>query len=119
VDDETKKRTTSFAKSIEGLFKPDSALDNLSPNVREAFNHAADQIMQQTERPQEQERQTDERQAVHAPRPSLDLKPRGQIRRTMDRTIDYEKLRAINTAAKRRGAAARSRSMSRDFEQER
>lgn len=121
--DETKKRTTSFAKSLEDLAKESSALDKLSPAVREAFNRSADDLQWQNERAgksrSDQERQTDERKPSHAPRPQMHLKPDGPVRRAMDRTIDYEKLRAINAAAKKRAAASRSRTLSRDLDRDR
>ena len=124
VADEPKKRTTSFAKHLEDLAKEASALDNkLSPAVREAFNRSADDLQWQNERAGksrgEQERQTDDRTPSHAPRPQMHLKPDGPVRRAMDRKIDYEKLRAINEAAKKRAAASRSRTLSRDLDRER
>lgn len=117
ADDNT-KRTTSFAKSIEDLVKQQGALDKISPALRETFTRAAEEFIKPPERPQEQERQTDERRPSFAPAPGMNLKPRGPIRQSMDRKIGYEKLRAINAAAKKR-AASRSRTLSRDFEQER
>jgi hypothetical protein len=123
VADETKKRTTSFAKSLDDLVKETAALDKLSPAVREAFNRSADDLQWQNERAGkrrgEQERQTDERRPSHAPSPQMHLKPEGPVRRAMDRKIDYEKLRAINDAAKKRAAASRSRTLSRDIDRER
>jgi len=126
VDDEPKKRTTSFAKEVEGLFHPPSPLDKPHADVFEAFTRAADKFLHPpthpTETRDEKEKAgaTDSIQRAPAPRPALDLKPSGPIRRAMDKSIDYEKLRAINAAAKRRAAAAeRSRSLSRDFDRER
>ena len=116
--DETKKRTTSFAKSVEDLVKQPSPLDKMSPFLREAFTRATEEIIKPPESPKEQERQSDERRPSFAPAPGMSLKPRGPVRQSMDRKIGYEKLRAINAAAKKR-AASRSRTLSRDFDQER
>ena len=125
MDDEPKKRTTSFAKDVEGLFHPPSLLDSVS-SAREAFNRAADELLHppartaETRGEQEKARATDSIQRAPAPRPALDLKPSGPIRRAMDKSIDYEKLRAVNRAAKQRAAsAARSHNLSRDFDRER
>jgi len=123
VADETKKRTTSFAKSLEDLAKTPSPLDRLSPDVREAFTRAADDLQWQNDRAGkkiEEKEKSDERPLTYAPRPEMHLRPDGAIARSMNRKIDYGKLREVNAAAKKRARQAeRSRGLSREFEQER
>jgi hypothetical protein len=120
VADETPKRTTSFAKTIKGLEQEENSLDKIHP-LNAAFLRALQPPEQKTEQQTEKEttRPAPEMTRTHSPRPELHLRPEGPTRRAMDRKIDYEKLRQINDAAKRRAAAAKSRSLSRDFERER
>jgi len=123
MSSDARDRTTSFAKTVEGLAQEESSLDKVD-HVRNEFNRTADETRQPLpgERISDQDkaRQGDDRIVTHAPAPGMSLKPRGRVRASMDRTIDYEKLRAINRAAQTRSKAAeRSRDLSRDFGRER
>jgi hypothetical protein len=121
VADEITKRTTSFAKTIVDLVKEENSLDRAAA-AREPFNRAAEGRENPAERIADEREKTapaEGKKFDHAPHPALNLRPQGPARRAMDRKIDYEKLRDINNAAKRRAAAAKSRSLSRDFDRER
>lgn len=119
--DEPTKRTTSFAKTLADLVKEGNSLDRVA-SVFGPFTRAAEGHEDKTaKREDEQEKTTpaDARKFDHAPRPELHLRPDGPARRSIDRKIDADKLRAINNAAKRRIAEARSRDLQRDFDRER
>lgn len=119
--DDDPKRTTSFAKTVKGLEQDQKPLD-LTPPLSPAFNDAVHNLaerLRESRTFEEKDRQSGDRKPAYAPSPELNLRPGGSIRRAVDRKIDYEKLRGINAAAKRRTEASKSRSLSRDFERER
>ena len=119
--DELTKRSTSFAKTIADLVKEQNSLDRAAA-AREPFNRAAEGRENPAERITDEREKTapaDGKTLDHAPHPALNLRPQGPARRAVDRKIDYEKLRELNAAAKSRAKAAKSRSLSRDFDRER
>lgn len=120
ADDNT-KRTTSFSKSLDDLVKYPSPLDNVPPELRKTFARYAEELKQiaqhEKEGRGEQERQSEERAPTYSPRPEPHLRPEGPTRRAVDRKIDYEKIRKIAAAVRKRREAARG--LSRDFDRER
>jgi hypothetical protein len=77
------ERTTSFAKSVEGLHKEESALDRARA-LRDRFTHAQEQSNQkQADRPRETEKAGS--QMVKDDQPVLRPTPNGPMRQMPDR----------------------------------
>jgi len=90
VSDETTKRRTSFAKSVDGLVHEESALDRV-PGLKEQFEQAKAAQEQTQENTQETEKtRAPARQAPsHTPRPEMHLRPqRSLTRHIVDKQID-------------------------------
>src|ERR1035438_2245332 len=84
------ERTTSFAKSVEGLHKEESALDR-ARSLRDQFTHAQEQSNQkQAERPRETEKAGS--QMVKDDKPVLRPTPNGPMRQMPDRQAAVAKL---------------------------
>ncbi len=84
------ERTTSFAKSVEGLHHEESALDRARA-LRDQFVHAQEQNNEkQTERPRETEKAGSA--MVQADAPVLRPTPSGPMRQTPDRYAAAVKL---------------------------
>lgn len=88
------ERTTSFAKSVEGLHKEESALDR-ARSLRDQFTHAQEQNNEkqkprEAEKPQETEKSGSQMVATDAPvlRPT----PNGPMRQMADRQASAAKL---------------------------
>jgi len=84
--DETKPRTTSHAKSVDGLARQETALDR-ALTLREHFNRAqAQQQAQQMEQTKSGEQQQGSGMVKrHAPQPRLT--PKGPMRNLADRQV--------------------------------
>jgi hypothetical protein len=86
------ERTTSFAKSVEGLHHEESALDR-ARSLRDQFVHAQEQNnekQREAEKPRDTEKTGS--QMVKDDRPVLQPTPRGNMRQTPDRFAAYRKL---------------------------
>jgi hypothetical protein len=88
------ERTTSFAKSVEGLHKEESALDR-ARSLRDQFTHAQEQNNEkqkprEAEKPQDSEKTGSQMVATDAPvlRPT----PNGPMRQMADRQAAMSKL---------------------------
>ena len=88
------ERTTSFAKSVEGLHKEESALDR-ARSLRDQFTHAQEQNNEKqkprdAEKPQDTEKSGSQMVATDAPvlRPT----PSGPMRQMADRQASAAKL---------------------------
>jgi hypothetical protein len=88
------ERTTSFAKSVEGLHKEESALDR-ARSLRDQFTHAQEQNNEkqkprEAEKPQDTEKSGSQMVATDAPvlRPT----PSGPMRQMADRQAAQTKL---------------------------
>jgi hypothetical protein len=89
------ERTTSFAKSVEGLHKEESALDR-ARSLRDQFTHAQEQNNEK-EKPRDAEkpREGDKAgsQMVRADAPILRPTPSGPMRQMADRQAAEDKMR--------------------------
>lgn len=89
------QRTTSFAKSVEGLHKEESALDR-ARSLRDQFVHAQEQNNEK-EKPREAEKPHEGDKAgsqmVRADAPVLRPTPNGPMRQMADRQAADEKLK--------------------------
>jgi hypothetical protein len=88
------ERTTSFAKSVEGLHKEESALDR-AKSLRDQFTHAQEQNNEkqkprEAEKPQETEKSGS--QMVSTDAPVLRPTPSGPMRQMADRQASASKL---------------------------
>ena len=88
------ERTTSFAKSVEGLHKEESALDR-ARSLRDQFTHAQEQNNEkqkprEAEKPQETEKSGS--QMVSTDAPVLRPTPSGPMRQMADRQASAAKL---------------------------
>jgi hypothetical protein len=100
VSDNLRKRTTSHAKTVDGLVHEESALDRARA-LKEEFNR--DKPAPEHSRAREHDKDQQSEKAVdlaHSPRPEPHLRPEGPIRREVDRQIDKEKLEKLNQRAK-------------------
>jgi hypothetical protein len=87
------ERTTSFAKSVEGLHKEESALDRARA-LRDQFAHAKEQNNEQQRRAAERPRDETEKsgsQTVKEDAPVLRPTPNGPMRQA-DRSAAYGKV---------------------------
>lgn len=94
------ERTTSFAKSVEGLHKEESALDR-ARSLRDQFTHAQEQNNEK-QKPRETARQQGETeksgsQMVKQDAPALQPTPNGNMRQAADRFAAYRKLAKEHT----------------------
>ena len=88
------ERTTSFAKSVEGLHKEESALDR-ARSLRDQFTHAQEQNNEkqkprEAEKPQDTEKSGS--QMVSTDAPVLRPTPNGPMRQMADRQASAAKL---------------------------
>jgi len=88
------ERTTSFAKSVEGLHKEESALDH-ARSLRDQFTHAQEQNNEkqkprEAEKPQDTEKSGS--QMVSTDAPVLRPTPSGPMRQMADRQASAAKL---------------------------
>src|ERR1700692_4959679 len=88
------ERTTSFAKSVEGLHKEESALDR-ARSLRDQFAHAQEQNNEkqkprEAEKPQENEKSRS--QILSTDAPLLRPTPSGPMRQMADRQASAAKL---------------------------
>jgi hypothetical protein len=88
------ERTTSFAKSVEGLHKEESALDR-AKSLRDQFTHAQEQNNEkqkprEAEKPQDTEKSGS--QMVSTDAPVLRPTPSGPMRQMADRQAAQTKL---------------------------
>jgi hypothetical protein len=88
------ERTTSFAKSVEGLHKEESALDR-ARSLRDQFTHAQEQNNEkqkprEAEKPQDTEKSGS--QMVSTDAPVLRPTPSGPMRQMADRQASASKL---------------------------
>ena len=88
------ERTTSFAKSVEGLHKEESALDR-ARSLRDQFTHAQEQNNEkqkprEAEKPQDTEKSGS--QMVSTDAPVLRPTPNGPMRQMADRQASVAKL---------------------------
>lgn len=88
------ERTTSFAKSVEGLHKEESALDR-AKSLRDQFTHAQEQNNEkqkprEAEKPQDTEKSGS--QMVSTDAPVLRPTPSGPMRQMADRQASAAKL---------------------------
>src|ERR1022692_1285231 len=88
------ERTTSFAKSVEGLHKEESPLDR-AKSLRDQFTHAQEQNNEkqkprEAEKPQETEKSGS--QMVSTDAPVLRPTPSGPMRQMADRQASQTKL---------------------------
>lgn len=94
------ERTTSFAKSVEGLHKEESALDRARA-LREQFTHAQEQNNEK-QKPREAEKPKDTEKAgsqmVATDAPVLRPTPNGPMRQMADRQAAMSKLSKERTA---------------------
>ncbi len=89
MSDNLNKRSTSFAKTVDGLAHEESALDRARA-LKTEFDRAKNAHEHSPEK--EKTRQTQETASLsHAPVPEPHLRPDSQIRRAVDRQIDKEK----------------------------
>jgi len=95
------ERTTSFAKSVEGLHKEESALDR-ARSLRDQFTHAQEQNNEkqkprEAEKPQDTEKSGSQMVATDAPvlRPT----PNGPMRQMADRQASAAKLSKERTGS--------------------
>jgi len=87
------ERTTSFAKSVEGLHHEESALDRARA-LRDQFVHAQEQNNEQ-QKPQQRSREETEKsgsQMVKQDAPVLHPTPKGNMRQIPDRFAAFRKL---------------------------
>lgn len=89
------ERTTSFAKSVEGLHKEESALDR-ARSLRDQFVHAQEQNNEkqkprETEKPQGETEKSGS-QMIRTDAPVLRLTPNGPMRQMADRQAAQSKL---------------------------
>src|ERR1022692_3857319 len=89
------ERTTSFAKSVEGLHKEESALDR-ARSLRDQFTHAQEQNNEK-QKPREAEKPQGETeksgsQMIRDDRPLMRPTPSGPMRATADRYAAATKL---------------------------
>jgi len=106
VDDEPTKRTTSHAKSVEGLYQPENALDRARA-LKEDFERAARHDTNEKTLPQDRTSETPDT-SRYAPRPEPHLRPDGPARRAVDRQIDKKE---------RSKEAQRALELAQDFKQ--
>jgi hypothetical protein len=104
------ERTTSFAKSVEGLHKEENALDRARA-LRDQFAHAQEQNNQK-QKPREAERPQGETEKSGSPmirndRPAPHLTPSGPMRTGGDRYASAAKLGKEHDAADAKAQAAR------------
>ncbi|MGC2468004.1 MAG: hypothetical protein WA517_22630 [Candidatus Acidiferrum sp.] len=89
VSDNSTKRSTSFAKTVDDLVHQENALDRARA-LKAEFDRAKNAHEHSPEK--EKTRQTQETAGLsHAPVPEPHLRPDSQIRRAVDRQIDKEK----------------------------
>jgi hypothetical protein len=103
------ERPTSFAKSVEGLHKEESALDR-APALRDQFQHAQEQNNEkqkarEAERPREDTEKSGS-QMVRQDAPAMRPTPSGPMRQP-DRQAAYGKLAKERTAEDRKLDAAK------------
>jgi hypothetical protein len=96
------ERTTSFAKSVEGLHKEESALDR-ARSLRDQFVHAQEQNNEK-QKPREAERPQGETEKSGSPMvrtdaPVLRPTPNGPMRQMADRQASTAKLSKERTDA--------------------
>jgi len=88
------ERTTSFAKSVEGLHKEESALDR-AKSLRDQFTHAQEQNNEK-QKPREAEKPQDTEKSgsamVKEDAPVLRPTPNGPMRQMADRQASVAKL---------------------------
>jgi hypothetical protein len=118
------ERTTSFAKSVEGLHYEESALDRARA-LRDQFNHAKEQNNEQ-QKPREAERPQDGTQKgeseksgsqmVRDDAPVLRPTPSGPMRQP-DRQAAYGKLAKERSAEERKAEAMKLAQQLRDRQQ--
>ena len=106
MDDEPTKRTTSHAKSVEGLYQPENALDRARA-LKQDFERAARHDTNEKTLPQDRTSETPDT-SRYAPRPEPHLRPEGPARRAVDRQIDKQK---------RSKEAERALELAKDFKQ--
>ena len=97
------ERTTSFAKSVEGLHQEESALDR-ARSLRDQFVHAQEQNNQQKQREAERPQGETEKsgsQMIREDAPVLRPTPNGPMRQMIDRQA------AASRLGKERGDAAK------------
>jgi hypothetical protein len=122
------ERTTSFAKSVEGLHHEPSALDRARA-LRDQFNHAQEQNNErqkprEAEKPQEGEKTGSQMIREHAP--LMHPAPNGPLRQAVDRQASAAKLSRERSAESQKNRAAEMarqfkarQSQSRDHERDR
>ena len=98
------ERTTSFAKSVEGLHKEESALDR-AKSLRDQFTHAQEQNNEkqkprEAEKPQDTEKSGS--QMVSTDAPVLRPTPSGPMRQMADRQASQTKLSKERTDSSRK-----------------
>jgi hypothetical protein len=104
------ERTTSFAKSVEGLHKEENALDRARA-LRDQFAHAQEQNNQK-QKPREAERPQGETEKSGSPmirndRPVPHLTPNGPMRTGGDRYASAMKMGKEHDTADAKAEAAR------------
>jgi hypothetical protein len=109
------ERTTSFAKSVEGLHKEESALDR-ARSLRDQFVHAQEQDNEK-QKPREAGRQQGESdksgsQMVRQDAPVMRPTPSGSMRQTSDRFAANRKLEKEH---KKAGTAPKDRMLRNDI----
>ena len=114
------ERTTSFAKSVEGLHKEESALDR-AKSLRDQFTHAQEQNNEkqkprEAEKPQDTEKSGS--QMVSTDAPVLRPTPSGPMRQMADRQASASKLsKERNDSARKLQEAQQMRDAFKDRQQ--
>lgn len=114
------ERTTSFAKSVEGLHKEESALDR-AKSLRDQFTHAQEQNNEkqkprEAEKPQDTEKSGS--QMVSTDAPVLRPTPNGPMRQMADRQASAAKLsKERNDSAQKLQQAEQMRDAFKDRQQ--
>lgn len=106
------KRTTSHAKSVEGLYQEENALDRARA-LKEDFERAVNEQAREKTRPQERTSETPS-SSGYAPKPEMHLRPDGPARRAVDRAIDNKQRSKENKLSQE---AQRALDLAKDFKQ--
>lgn len=123
MSEPTKKRSTSFAKTVSDLVQKDSALDHVAA-LSAQFHRAIEPPQPPVE--QQKARESDEKTQTHAPVPAMHLRPGGLARYVVDKQIAKEKLTAVQRRAlelsksiKAQTQKTKQRNLTKEFEHER
>jgi len=102
------ERTTSFAKTVEGLHHEKSALDH-APALRDQFVHAQEQHQKphEAERPPQGETEKAGSQMIRQDAPVLRPTPSGPMRQMIDRQAATARLSKERGAESRKSEAAK------------